>query len=57
MHGTQVFPVGEGFGYDILQDGVVIIHQEYDPDLPGFESMSEAEARAKADIVLQRVQA
>jgi hypothetical protein len=51
----SIYATASGFGYDILIDGKVIIHQEFDPDAPGDTPMTEERANQAADIVLERL--
>lgn len=52
---SNVFAAGGRFEYEILQDGVRSIHQDYDPDQPGQTSMDEATATTKAAAVVRRL--
>lgn len=41
----EVYPIGDNFGYRILsEDDVVLINQEFDPELEGFTAMGEEKA-------------
>ncbi len=51
----RVYQVEGGWEYDILSDGVVIIHQDFDPDAPGQEAMTQERANEAAAIVLARL--
>jgi hypothetical protein len=56
MEATKIVYVTTlGFGYNILVDGSVIIHQDFDPDAEGDTPMSEERANQAADIVLERL--
>ena len=47
---VQVYELPHGWVYQVDQ-----VYQEYNPDLPGFVPMTEAEAREKANIVANRL--
>jgi hypothetical protein len=53
----HVYEVDGHWQYTILQDGVPSIVQDYDPELPGYEPMSEERANEMADAVLARLSA
>ena len=55
MATKNIYATASGFGYDILVDDTVIIHQEFDPDAPGDTPMTEERANQAADIVLERL--
>lgn len=55
MYTYSIFQVGGGFGYDILKDDVIVIHQEFNPDLSGSVAMDEATATEQAVIVMARM--
>lgn len=55
MYSYQLFEVAGGFGYEISNGGVPVIHQEFHPDLPGDQLMDEATAREQAEIVFGRL--
>ncbi len=58
MYSKLVYPAGAGFEYDITNgNGERIIHQDFHPDLAGFEVMDEATANACADAVIVRLNA
>ena len=47
----EVFPYGEGFGYNIYSDaGSVVVSQNFNPKEPGFVYMSEAVAAEMAQM-------
>ena len=48
----ELFEVEDGYGYDIIYDFNVLIHQEYEPSLSGYVVMTKevAEENAKEDI-------
>ena len=56
MYTFELFKIGEYFGYHILQDGGVIISQEFAPDLDGYTPMTEATAIKNAGEVIGRLQ-
>jgi hypothetical protein len=51
----HVYAVDGRWQYTIFQDGVPSVVQDFDPELPGFEPMSEARANELADAVIQRL--
>lgn len=52
----ELFEVGDGFGYNVLCGGSIIIAQEYAPDLSGFIVMTREEATANAEIIIGRLE-
>lgn len=52
----ELFSIENGFGYNILCDGSIIITQEYDPNLSGYSIMTEEYAKEQAEIVLKRLE-
>jgi hypothetical protein len=57
MVSKEIFQYETGFGYRILRDKVVVVSQRYKPCLPGFQLMTEKEANALADIVVDKMSA
>lgn len=55
MFTPEVYQVGTRWAYAILENGWPIIRQEYHPDKPGDEPMTQAEAEACVAVVLARV--
>ena len=53
---ANVYAADGGFEYDILQDGVRSIHQDFDPNMPGFVPMDQATATSRAAAVVLRLQ-
>lgn len=51
----RLFDVPGGHGYEILRGDQVVMHQDFDPDEPGFIAMNEATARTKAEAVVARI--
>ena len=43
----------DGYGYEILQDGSVMVRQDYMPNVEGFVSMTEATANELADRIVE----
>ena len=54
-YASSVYEVDGRWEYDILAEGSVIIHQDFDPDLPGQEPMTQERAGEAAAIVLARL--
>lgn len=52
----NLFEFGEGFGYQIISDGNIIIQQEWDPDEPGLVLMTREIAETKAKRVIFRIE-
>ena len=52
---SNIYEVDGRWEYDILAEGSVIIHQDFDPDLPGQEPMTQERAGEAAAIVLARL--
>lgn len=52
---SDVYEVSGRWEYDILSGGMVIIHQDFDPDAPGQEVMTQERANEAAAIVLARL--
>lgn len=51
-----VFRSGNGWGYNILKNGNIFIHQEYIPAIPGRQPfISENEARRIADLMIHKM--
>lgn len=45
----EIYGIAGGFGYRIISDsGTVLITQEFDPDVEGFQAMSSARAEQLA---------
>jgi hypothetical protein len=55
MFTPEVYQVDTRWAYAILENGWPIVRQEYHPDKPGHEPMTQAEAEACSIIVLARV--
>lgn len=55
MYTYRLFPVEDGYGYDIFNDGSPCIHQDYMPDADGFVVMTESEAMEWAEIIIARL--
>jgi len=43
----------DGYGYEILQDGSVMVRQDYMPNVEGFVPMTEATANELADRIVE----
>ena len=52
---VEIYPVGSGFGYNILGDGSVIIHQDFDPEAAGDVPMDHDRATAMSGVVVARL--
>jgi hypothetical protein len=48
----EVFRAGSGYAYRILRNGIIETNQDFAPGLPGQVVMTEAEANAYADSVI-----
>jgi hypothetical protein len=44
----EVYAIEGGFGYRILNDGLVVIDQPFNPNMQGFVRFTESEANDKA---------
>jgi hypothetical protein len=55
MFTPEVYQVDTRWAYAILENGWPIVRQEYHPDKPGHEPMTQAEAEECAAIVLARI--
>jgi hypothetical protein len=55
MFTPEVYQVDTRWAYAILENGWAIIRQDYHPDKPGHEPMTQAEAEACVAIVLARI--
>jgi len=56
MYEYELFEFKTGFGYNILSDGIVTIHQEYMPEVNGLVIMTRDEAISYAEQTLKRVE-
>ena len=53
---AEVFPEGNGFGYDILIDGQIYVHQANIPAVGGNQTFkSESDANLAADLVISKI--
>lgn len=55
MFTYEIYPFETGFGFNILQDGNIIIHQDYNPDFGGYVLMDEETATRYAIELHERV--
>lgn len=53
----QLFEVVGGFGYEVMDNGVAFIRQEFHPGVPGDQVMDESTATAEAQTVVDRINA
>ena len=51
----NVYEVEGRWEYDIVSEGAIVIHQDFDPDLPGQEPMTQERAGEAAAVVLARL--
>ncbi len=52
----QIFKTTNGWGYDIVKDDKVYIHQEIIPAIEGFKSfITKAEAEKVGNFVIQKI--
>ena len=51
----ELFEIEDGYGYDIIQNDNIIIHQEYEPSLSGFVIMTKEVAEENANIIIKRL--
>ena len=51
----ELFEVEDGYGYDIIYDFNVLIHQEYEPSLSGYVVMTKEVAEENAKEVIKRL--
>lgn len=56
MYNYELFEIEDGYGYDIIQNDNIIIHQEYEPSKSGFEIMTEEQAIENALIIIKRLE-
>jgi hypothetical protein len=55
---SQVFPVDKGWGYEIMSNNKVIIHQKYIPAIQGSISFSsKRDANKIAHLVIRKMKA
>lgn len=53
---AEVFKEGNGFGYDILIDGQIYVHQPTIPAVGGNQTFkSESDAQKAAEIVISKI--
>lgn len=52
----RVFKKETGWQYEIYQDGVPFIKQDFNPGADGFLPMTEEEANTLAEKILRRMQ-
>ena len=50
----ELFEVEKGYGYNIVYDYNVLIHQEYEPSLSGYVVMTKEVAEENAKEVIKR---
>lgn len=55
MYETELFEIEDGYGFNILRDGVIEIHQEFKPGASGFIRMSRTEAEQEAQEIIGRL--
>lgn len=55
MYTYELFEIEDGYGYDIIYDGNIIIHQEYEPSLSGFVIMTKEVAEENAIVIIKRL--
>lgn len=55
MYSYEIYPFETGFGFNILQDENIIVHQDYNPDLGGYVLMDEETANKYGAELLARV--
>jgi hypothetical protein len=55
MFTPEVYQVDTRWAYAILQNGWAIIRQDYHPEAPGHQPMTQAEAEALVAVVLARI--
>lgn len=55
---VKTFHTGMGWGYDVLKDDAVYIHQEYMPAIEGRKGFAtEADAKKIGNLVVERMKA
>lgn len=57
MYTYEIWPVDEGFGYTIFDNGTAWIVQPHDPTQPGFVSMDAARAEDYAKQIIEQLTA
>ena len=55
MYTYELFEVEKGYGYNIVYDYNVLVHQEYEPSLSGYITMTKEVAIENANIVIKRL--
>ena len=55
MYTYKLFEINNGYGYNILWDENIFIHQEYEPDTDGYVVMTKELAEEKAKIIIKRI--
>jgi hypothetical protein len=55
MYSKEIFKTNKGYGYKILKDGVVVIIQDFKPEVEGWVPMTQQEANQLADEEIQRL--
>lgn len=55
MYTYELFEVEKGYGYNIVYDYSVLVHQEYEPSLSGYITMTKEVAIENANIVIKRL--
>ena len=55
MYTYKLFEVEDGFGYNIIYDFNILVHQEYEPSLSGHVVMTKEVAEENAKIVIKRL--
>lgn len=55
MYTYELYPVEDGFGYLISNDGSPCIQQDYAPDADGYVVMTEEQAIAWAIVIIARL--
>ena len=56
MYTKELFPVEDGFGYRVLKDGTLVVVQDYQPGVEGFQVMSKTKAGQLANELVEYYQ-
>lgn len=55
MYESELFEIEGGYGFNIMRDGTVEIHQEFKPGASGFIRMTRNEAEQEAQEIIGRL--
>lgn len=56
MYEIEFFEIEGGYGFNIMRDGTIEIHQEFKPSSSGFVRMTKSEAEQEAGLIIRRLE-